>query len=131
MNIYEALKNVEYKKKLYFEWKHNIRFVQTLPVKTEEEFLRMIGAKTLNGFIKWERSQEYKNLLLLLLESRVANDFDIIYKVVSEKAKDGDEKSIRLFLSMQKDIQVNAKLAAKTFNVVEDDSEDDDGLVLD
>ena len=132
MNIYEGLKQVEYKKRLYFEWKHDIRFDQTLPQKTEEEFLRMVGAKTLNGFIKWERSQEYKNLLLLLLESKVANDFDLIYKNVSDKAKDGDEKFIRLFLSMQKDIQQNAKLAAKTFTVVEDDSEqDDDVLVLD
>lgn len=130
MNIYEALKNVEYKKKLYFEWKHDIRFDQTLPHKTEEEFLRMIGAKTLNGFIKWERSQEYKSLLLLLLESKVANDFDLIYKNVSNKAKEGDEKFIRLFLSMQKDIQSNAKLAAKTFHVIVEEESEEDDLVL-
>lgn len=132
MNIYEALKQTEGKKRLYFEWKHDIRFDQTIPTKTEEEFLRMVGAKTLNGFIKWEKSQQYKNLLLLLLESKVANDFDIIYKVVSDKAKDGDEKSIRLFLSMQKDIQSNAKLAAKTFDsIVDEEKEEDNGLVLD
>jgi hypothetical protein len=65
------------------------------------------------------------------LESKVANDFDNIYKIVTDKAKEGDEKSIRLFLSMQKDIQSNAKLAAKTFTVVEDDEQEDDDLVLD
>jgi hypothetical protein len=129
MNIYEALKQTEAKKRLYFEWKYDIRFDQTIPTKSETEFLRMVGLKTLNGFIKWEKSQQYKSLLLLLLESKVANDFDIIYRVVSEKAKDGDEKSIRLFLSMQKDIQVNAKLAAKTFSVVEE-AEDDNDLDL-
>ena len=103
MNIYEALKQTENKKRVYFEWKHDIRFIQGVPKKSEEDFLRMVGLKTLNGFIKWERSQEYKNLLLLLLDSKVANDFDLIYKNVSDKAKDGDEKFIRLFLSMQKD----------------------------
>ncbi|MEK5521580.1 hypothetical protein [Heyndrickxia sp. FSL W8-0423] len=130
MNIHEALQNVSYKKQEYFKWKHDIRFNQNLPQKTEKEFLKMLQLKSLNTFHRWERTQEYKNLLLLLLESKVANDFDDIYRIVTEKAKDGDEKSIRLFLSMQKDIQSNAKLAAKTFEKVEDEQEDDD-LVLD
>ncbi|MGG4038564.1 hypothetical protein [Heyndrickxia ginsengihumi] len=128
MNIYEALQNVSYKKQEYFKWKHDIRFNQSIPKKSEEEFLKVVDLKSLNTFHRWERTQEYKNLLLLLLESKVANDFDEIYRVVTDKAKEGDEKSIRLFLSMQKDIQSNAKLAAQTFTSVEDeeDTEDDD-----
>ncbi|MGG4508230.1 hypothetical protein ABEP00_20195 [Heyndrickxia sporothermodurans] len=131
MNIHEALQNVSYKKQEYFKWKHDIRFNQNMPRKTEEEFLKNVELKSLNTFHRWERTQEYKNLLLLLLESKVANDFDDIYRIVTEKAKEGDEKSIRLFLSMQKDIQSNAKLAAKTFEKVEDDESEDDDLVLD
>ncbi|MGV3266198.1 hypothetical protein [Cytobacillus pseudoceanisediminis] len=131
MNIYEALKQTENKKRAYFEWKHEIRFIQGVPQKSEEDFLRSVGLKTLNGFIRWEKSQEYKNLVLLLLDSKVANDYDVIYKNIVDKAKDGDEKFIRLFLSIQKDIQQNAKLAAKTFNVVEEESEENDDLVLD
>lgn len=130
MNIYEALKQTENKKRMYFEWKHDIRFVQGVPKKSEEDFLKSVGLKTLNGFIKWEKSQEYKNLVLLLLDSKVANDYDIIYKNIVDKAKDGDEKFIRLFLSIQKDIQSNAKLAAKTFKTVEEDLEEDDELDL-
>lgn len=131
MNIYEALKKTEGKKRAYFEWKHDIRFVQDAPKKSEDDFLKTVGLKTLNGFIRWEKSQEYKNLVLLLLDSKVANDYDVIYKNIVDKAKDGDEKFIRLFLSIQKDIQSNAKLAAKTFNVVEEESEENDDLVLD
>lgn len=131
MNIYEALKQTEGKKRAYFEWKHDIRFVQDAPKKSEDDFLKTVGLKTLNGFIRWEKSQEYKNLVLLLLDSKVANDYDVIYKNIVDKAKDGDEKFIRLFLSIQKDIQSNAKLAAKTFNVVEEESEENDELVLD
>ncbi|MCC3645833.1 hypothetical protein JGK52_03925 [Cytobacillus oceanisediminis] len=131
MNIYEALKQTEGKKRAYFEWKHDIRFVQDAPKKSEDDFLKTVGLKTLNGFIRWEKSQEYKNLVLLLLDSKVANDYDVIYKNIVDKAKDGDEKFIRLFLSIQKDIQSNAKLAAKTFNVVEEESEENEDLVLD
>lgn len=132
MNIHEALQAIPFKKREYFKWKHNIQFDQSAPAKTEEEFLKSVELKTLNTFHRWERTQEYKSLLLLLLESKVANDLEDIYKIVTDKAKEGDEKSIRLFLSMQKDIQQNAKLAVKTFTVVEDEEiEEDDDLVLD
>ncbi|MBB2482971.1 hypothetical protein H5P36_22680 [Bacillus sp. APMAM] len=131
MNIYEALQNVSYKKQEYFKWKHDIRFNQSIPRKSEEEFLKVVDLKSLNTFHRWERTQEYKNLLLLLLESKVANDFDDIYKKVVEQAKTGDPQSVKLFLQLQKDIQSNAKLAAQTFTSVEDeDEQEDDDLDL-
>ncbi|MGM7635491.1 hypothetical protein [Bacillus sp. Hm123] len=126
MNIREALKGVTWKQAEYFKWKHDIRYQKQLPKKSKEDFLRMVDLKTLNSFIEWERTSEYKNLLLLLLESKVANDMEDIYKIVVDKAKEGDEKSIRLFLTMQKDIQANAKLANKAMikEVVEDDEDE-------
>ncbi len=127
MNIYEALSNVkDWRKREYFKWKHNIRYDQRLEKRSEEDFLRYVGRKTMNPFLEFERSPEYKQLLMVYLDSQVANDFDEIYNVVSEKAKQGDEKSIRLFLSMQKDIQSNAKVAAKSLQFVEDDMADDE-----
>jgi len=131
MNLYEALDQLTNEKKLYFSWKHDIRFKRDIPKKSEQEFMKEVNRKSLDGFIKWERTAEYKNLLMLLLDSKIASDFEDIYKVVSDKAKTGDEKSIRLFLTLQKDIQSNAKLAAKTFASVEEEVEEDDDLVLD
>jgi hypothetical protein len=132
MNIYEALKQTESKKRQYFEWKHDIRFVQEMAKKSEAEFLKTVGLKTINGFIRWEKTQEYKSLVLLLLDSKVANDYDMIYKNIVSKAKDGDEKFIRLFLTIQKDIQTNAKLAAKTFEFFEQNEEEKgEDLILD
>ncbi|KZZ85641.1 hypothetical protein [Bacillus sp. SJS] len=131
MNIYEALEQLPNEKKLYFSWKHDIRFKRDLPKKSAEDFMREVNRKSLDGFVKWERTAQYKNLLMLLLESKIADDFDEIYKITVNKAKEGDEKSIRLFLTLQKDIQANAKMAAKTFNSVEDEIEEDDGLMLD
>lgn len=125
MNIYEALDHLPNEKKLYFSWKHDIRFKRDIPKKSEEDFLKEVNRKTLDGFIKWEKSSEYKQLLMILLDSKVPSDFEEIYTIVTDKAKEGDEKSIRLFLTLQKEIQSYAKVAAKQFETIEDEIEED------
>lgn len=133
MNIHEALKNTEWRFAEYFKYKFpDLRYDQSKPLKSEEDFLRAVDRKSMNPFHKWERSQEYKNLLTLYLDTKIANDMQKVYEVVSSKAIEGDEKAVRLFLTLQKDIQSNAKLAAKTFEKVEDEEvQEDDDLVLD
>ena len=132
MNIYDALDHLPAKKKAYFTWKHDIRFKRDNGKKSKEQFLKEVQMKTLDSFIKWERTSQYKSLVMLLLESKIASDFEDVYKVVVDKAKEGDEKSVRLFLSLQKDVQSNAKLAAKTFDtVIEDEEEEDADLIID
>lgn len=134
MNIYEALKSVDEKKAEYFKYLHpELRFDHSKPLKSEEDFLRLVDRKSMAAFHRWEKSHEYKHLIILYLDYKVNQDYEKIYNIVSETALKGDEKSIRLFITLQKDIQQNAKLASKTFTVVEDEeeTEDDDGLVLD
>lgn len=132
MNIYEALEHVPKLKAEYFKWKHDIRFDRRIPKKTEDEFLRLVDKKTLNSFIKWEKSSDYKQLLSIYLDSCIANDMDEIYRKVSEQAKTGDAASVKLFLQLQKDISVNAKNAISVFekNDEELEVEEDDGLEL-
>ncbi|QNG59430.1 hypothetical protein H4O14_16760 [Bacillus sp. PAMC26568] len=130
MNIYEALKQVSWKKQEYFKWKHDIRYDRTVNQKSEEEFLKSVDLKTLNSFIAWEKSSEYKQLLTLHLDSCIANDLDEIYKKVAEVAKTGDPQSVKLFLQLQKDINSYAKLAEKAFSKKEDEIEEDDDLEL-
>lgn len=132
MNIHEALKSIDWHKAEYFKYKFSeLRYDQSRPVKTEEDFLRAVERKTINPFLKWEKSQEYKNLLMLYLDTKIADDFEEIYKIVVDKAKSGDDKAVRLFVTLQKDIQSNAKMAAKTFTIVEEEETEDDELVLD
>ncbi|MFT8321692.1 MAG: hypothetical protein ABF649_12360 [Bacillus sp. (in: firmicutes)] len=133
MNIYEAMDQLPNEKKLYFSWKHDIRFKRDIKKKSADDFLKEVNRKTLDGFVKWEKSTEYKQLLMLLLDSKIANDFEEIYQIVTAKAKDGDDKTIRLFFTMYKEVQANAKLAAKTFEPVHDEEkeQEEDGLVLD
>ena len=135
MNIYEALKQINWKKREYFKYKFpDLRWDKSKPAKTKEEFLRYVGNKTINSFERWEKTQEFKNLVMLYLETKVADDFKEIYSIVVDKSKQGDEKAIKLFLQLQKEVQQNAKLAAKTFEMVDDDNEEEeeeDELILD
>ncbi|WP_246553551.1 hypothetical protein [Paenibacillus tritici] len=124
-NIYEALKNIPPKKKLYFLWKHNLSFDQTKAPKSESEFLQTVGLSTLNTYIRWERSEEYRNLVAILLNTRFDGDLEQIYDSLAVKAKEGDEKSIKLLLQIGKDIKIYAKDAAMQFNK-DEETEDDD-----
>jgi hypothetical protein len=113
MNIYDALKQTESKKAEYFKWKHDLRFNRTLPKKSEEEFLKQVERKTMNGFIKWEKTQEYKALLLLMLGTQTANDLNEVYQAVLEKAKQGED--VNNFIKLHKEINESAKLATEIF----------------
>ncbi|UOR12186.1 hypothetical protein [Halobacillus amylolyticus] len=128
MNIYEALESVQFEKREYFKWKHDIRYQQERGQKSEERFLAYVQRRTLNSFYQWEKTPEYKHLLMLLLEWRSTQDFEQIYEVVSKKAKDGDDKAVKLFLSLQKEINTNAKAVKALFENVDDEKEEEDDL---
>lgn len=134
MNLNDALKQVRnYRNAEYFKWKHDVRYDQRLEKKTEEEFLKYVQRRTMNSFISWERTAEYKMLLTLLLESKLADDLEEIYNIVTKSAKKGDDKAVRLFMSLQKEISSNAKVAQEAFKVsevVEEDEDDEDSYDL-
>lgn len=131
MNIYDALKQTDYRFREYFKYLHpDLRFDQTKPLKTEQEFLKSVNRKSMAPFHRWEKSAEYKNLLILYLDYKVNDDYEQIYNIVTEKAKQGDEKAIRLFLTLQKDIQSMAKSIKKSFVVEKENEEEDDELDL-
>ncbi|RIJ65309.1 hypothetical protein [Rummeliibacillus sp. POC4] len=126
MELNEALKQIKFEYALYFKYKFpDLRFDQSEPVKTEKEFLKSVQRKSMNSFKRWERTQEYKALVTLYLSTKAIKDYEEIYQIVSEQAKKGEEKSIKLFIALQKDIQSQSKLATSYFNQV-DEVEDDD-----
>lgn len=133
MNIHDALKQLkDWRKAEYFKWKFDIRYDQRLPKKTEEEFLQYIQRKTLNPYIVWERSKEYKALVALYLDSQISNDLQEIYQKVSEQAKTGDVNAVKLYLQLSKEIQQYAKNAGTILNnpKQEEEPEDDFGLEI-
>lgn len=126
----EELKKVARENMAYFNWKFpDTRYDQTLEVKTEEEFLRTVGRKTLNGFLEWEKTPEYSNLVALYLQSKIMNDIHEIYTIVREKALTGDDKSVKLLLQLNKEVNTIVKESLRMKHI-DSDEEVDDGLVL-
>ncbi|WP_342598798.1 hypothetical protein MHB48_15180 [Psychrobacillus sp. FSL H8-0483] len=101
MELNQALKELTYKKQLYFKWKNDYGMRNP---RTEESILKEINAKDFFTYEKWELSEEYQFLMNLLLQSKIGQDMQIIYEATSEKAKSGDEKATKLLFEIQKQI---------------------------
>lgn len=131
MNIHDALKSVQWDRAEYFKYKFpQVRFDQTKETKTEEEFLKTVGKKTMNPYLRWEKTAEYKTLVSLMLQGRSADDLQEIYEVVVGNAKTGDDRAVKLFLQLTKEIDSYAKLAIRKMDKVQEDDVADD-LTLD
>ncbi|PEV02463.1 hypothetical protein CN417_27985 [Bacillus thuringiensis] len=128
MTLKEALKKVTKENRMYFNYKFpDTRFNQTIQPKNEEEFLISVGRKTMNGFINWEKTPEYANLVALYLQSKMIDDIYKIYDVVRVKALEGDDKSITTFLKLNKEINTIVKAGRE---LIEEEVEEDDGLIV-
>ncbi|MTT32708.1 hypothetical protein GMB86_11890 [Terrilactibacillus sp. BCM23-1] len=131
INIYEALKNIPQK--------HQIWFKYLFPDLTFnggqfdfEKVKNQTGIKTEFPIRRWQSSDEYKNLVALYLSSKSANDLIKVYKIVQEKAITGDDKAVKLFLSVSKEIDLHKKVALKAFTNLDQEQSDEgeDGLEL-
>lgn len=124
------LKKLRFEYQQYFQWKFpDTRYRKELPIKSEEDFLKSVGRKTLNGFLEWEKTPEYTMLVSLYLQSKIGNDLHEIYEVVRQKALTGEDKSVKLLLQLNKEINTIIKETEKMYQVEEED-DDDLGLSL-
>lgn len=122
MNIYEELNKISWKKRDYFLNKFDLFVRRTEPL-TEEQLCKRLRIKSLSSLQKWEKSEEYHRLVNLYIASQAAKDLEDIYKLVKDKALTGDEKSIKMLLDLQKQVQSFNKL---TKSVAKSVKEDDD-----
>ena len=132
LSINEALRLIPPKKRAYFEWKHGLTLFRDFSGWTDQDFMEKIArTKTLVLFKQWERTPEYNYLVNLMLHARAGKDLLEVYDAVSKKAKDGDEKNIKLLLELQKQIKANAKESSKQILGAESKKEEvDDGLII-
>jgi len=100
MDIYSALSKLSWKKKEYFLYKHDLFVLKEKP--SEVEFCKSIQVKSLAYMKKWEKTEEYRQLVSILIESRIAEDIEQIYYSLRQKAHEGDEKAIKMLLDLQK-----------------------------
>ncbi len=116
INLKDAIKPIHEKKKLYLRYKfpNDIDFDVIRMPKNDEELMEMTGYKTMNPFLKFEKTSEYKAIVNLILYNRTIDDLMEIYETVSKNAKEkGDPKDVKLFLDLAKEIKKNTKQAEK------------------
>ena len=81
-----------------------------------------------------EQADEYFELYMIYMRGKMQRDLETVYDVVSEKAKQGDEKAVKLFLQLHKDmaqLQKSMNQTNKTKqDVVQEDDDDDDDLEI-
>lgn len=108
------------KKFLYFCF---INKIDNITIKysqvSREEFMTRwkFSEISMEIFRQWEGSDEYQNLYRLLMEIRSNKDLYDIYNVVREKALSGDDKAVKTFLVLRKELK------NKPINIVEDKEE--------
>ena len=131
MNLYELMKTLPEPRQLYLKYKFNL-YLDPNKTITEADFLRQVPQKTMNGYYRWEKSEEYKNIVTCILDYWATQDFIEIYKQVSEEAKKGDEKSIKLFMQLSKELKQQRKQAEKELlkKGGGENADEDDGLIL-
>ena len=130
MTLREELRKVNREYQEYFKWKFpDVRYDQTKEHKTEEEFLKSVGRKTLNSFLEWEKTPEYANLVALYLQTKIMDDIYEIYEVVREKALTGDDKAVKLLLQLNKEINGIVRANAEIRKQQEEEDEDDELII--
>jgi hypothetical protein len=129
MNIYDVIAKMPLPKQQYVKYKFNLWF-DTKKTMTEEEFLKTVNKKTMNSFNKWERTDEFRHIASMVFATKTAQDLIDMYEAVRDKAVNGDEKSVKLLLTLQKEIDHHKKQALKAFGDNVEQVDDDDELEI-
>jgi len=123
-----------YPKYAYFMWKNGLsNSNRNFSEFTEQDIIEKYckGSMKKYGNLKqWENTEEYAELMNLLILERSNKDFVEIYNAVSEKAKQGDDKAIKTFLVLQNELKKSVKTKTKKVNKEEEEEQEDDDLVL-
>ncbi|NLJ13700.1 MAG: hypothetical protein GX372_00390 [Ignavibacteria bacterium] len=122
-----------YPKYAYFMWRNKLaNSNRNFSDFTEQDIIDKYckGSLIKYGNLKqWENTEECAELMNLLLLEKSNKDFVEIYNAVSEKAKQGDDKAIKTFLTLQNEIRKSVK-TKKSKKAEQEEVEEDDDLIL-
>ena len=121
-----------YPKYVYFMWRNKLaNSNRDFAEFTEQDIIDKYckGSLIKYGNLKqWENTEEYAELMNLLLLEKSNKDFVDIYNVISEKAKQGDDKAVKTFLTLQNELKKSVK--NKKSKKAEQEEIEEDDLVL-
>ena len=120
-----------YPKYAYFMWKNKLsNSNRDYGEMTEQEIIDKYckgSTKKYANLQQWEKTEEYAELMNLLLLEKSNKDFIDIYDIVSDKARRGDDRAIKTFLLLQNEL----KKSIKTKKSNKQEEVEDDDLTLD
>ena len=123
-----------YPKYAYFMWRNGLsNSNRNFADFTEQDIIEKYckgSLKKYGNLKQWENTEEYAELMNLLLLERSNKDFVEIYNVVSEKAKQGDDKAIKTFLVLQNELKKSVKTKKLNKQEQQEEIEEDDDLIL-
>ena len=122
-----------YPKYAYFMWRNKLANAnRDFSDFTEQDIIEKYckGSMKKYGNLKqWENTEEYAELMNLLLLERSNKDFVEIYNAISAKAKQGDERAVKTFLTLQNEIRKSVK-TKKSSKAEQEEVEEEDDLIL-
>lgn len=126
--IHKALEKVDWRKRAYFMRKFQIRTPKNAHIlaMSDEEFLKWADRRSFTVFENWEQTDEYFELYMIYMRGKMQRDLETVYDVVSEKAKQGDEKAVKLFLQIHKDMTQLQKAMNQTNKKQQEEVQEDD-----
>ncbi len=129
--LQEVYKLTSNRRRIYFLWRNKLSNNKTNYAEwSREDIINKFFQGSEEAFKRmelWEKSDEYARLMYILTKERMNSDFFDIYDSIVDKAKAGDEKSIKTFLILQKEVKSNLKeLNSKPQEILDED----DNLVI-
>lgn len=121
----QQLAKTPLKYRRYFRWKYKLPVRGRVYVdRPLEEIMRIDGVKNKETYYSWEKTEQYKHLIDLLIQSHAANDLIDMYNAMLDKAKKGDARAVDTVIKLQKSIAQNIKQNTNN-SIIEEDEEDD------
>lgn len=130
----DKLKRRSHKRWLYFCFVNKIdnmytKFSEMTRDQFMEKYKKYITEKGMKLFKGWESTDEYLTLYNLMMQEQSNKDLYKIYEVVRDKALQGDDKAVKTFLLLQKEIKKKSNTLEKSdVDDIESQEENKDDL---
>lgn len=126
----DDLKRRSKRRWLYFCWKNKVDNIDTkFSQMTREQFMKKyptyITERGMSLYKCWENTDEYLNLYNLLMQEQSIKDLYNIYNVVRDKALKGDDKSVKTFLLLKKELSKKSN-AIEKYVISQQDQDNED-----
>ncbi|MBA9084594.1 hypothetical protein FHR92_001051 [Fontibacillus solani] len=116
ITIWDVLRSLTSRRKLYVKWRFDLWRAKDEVPADEQELIERMHVKSLLPYQEWERTDEFRHISSLVLQSNQGRDLEELYNKVKERAlNEPNAKDIEIMLKLQKEIGEHYKDAQRYF----------------